>query len=176
MRESGGTGHTEYWFGSYDHELTIFWVFWPTARLRRGALRPYVARTIATIPMIPRKAAMPTRITKSFTLDAAHWLPEVPEGHKCGRLHGHTYTIILGLEGELDARLGWIRDYGEVSKAFAPVYEAFDHHCLNDIPGLENPTAEVMATWIFNKMKDLLPELSDVTVCETPTTSAVYRP
>ena len=78
-----------------------------------------------------KRGNMNCRITKSFTLDAAHWLPEVPEGHKCGRLHGHTYTIILGLEGALDTRMGWVQDYGEVSRAFAPVLDMLDHHCLN---------------------------------------------
>jgi 6-pyruvoyltetrahydropterin/6-carboxytetrahydropterin synthase len=116
------------------------------------------------------------RITKSFMLDAAHWLPEVPEGHKCGRMHGHTYTIILGLEGPLDPKFGWVQDYGEISRIFAPVHEAFDHHCLNEIEGLENPTAEVMARWIYDRTKDALPLLADVAVCETPTTTAVYRP
>lgn len=116
------------------------------------------------------------RITKSFTFDAAHWLPEVPEGHKCGRLHGHTYKVILGLEGELDARLGWVQDFGEVSWAFQPMLEAMDHHCLNEIEGLENPTAEVMAVWIFENLKKRLPLLADVTVCETPTAEALYRP
>ena len=119
---------------------------------------------------------MPTRITKSFTFDAAHWLPEVPEGHKCKRLHGHTYMVVLGLEGEVDPRLGWVRDFGDVSEAFAPFYEAFDHHCLNDIEGLENPTAEVMAAWIYERLREALPELADVTVKETPTAAAVYRP
>lgn len=119
---------------------------------------------------------MVSRITKSFRFDAAHQLPHVPEGHKCGRMHGHTYTVILGLEGELDPVLGWVMDYGEVSRIFTPVYEAFDHHCLNDIPGLENPTAEVMAAWIYARIKPELPLLADVTVCETPTTAAVYRP
>lgn len=119
---------------------------------------------------------MNCRITKSFRLDAAHWLPGVPEDHKCRRLHGHTYTIILGLEGDLDDRLGWVQDYGEVSQAFAPLYEQLDHHCLNEIDGLENPTAEVMAIWLFEKMKKKLPLLTEVTVCETPTTSAIYRP
>jgi len=119
---------------------------------------------------------MNCRITKSFTLDAAHWLPEVPEGHKCGRLHGHTYTIVLGLEGPLDQRLGWVQDYGEISRIFAPLYEQFDHHCLNEIEGLANPTAEIMARWIFLYLKPQLPLLTDVTVCETPTTTAVYRP
>ena len=116
------------------------------------------------------------RITKSFTLDAAHWLPEVPEDHKCRRLHGHTYTIVLGLEGPVDPRLGWVQDYGEISQVVDPVYEMRDHHCLNEIAGLENPTAEVMAHWLFQRLRDELPLLTDVTVCETPTTSAVYRP
>lgn len=119
---------------------------------------------------------MNCRITKSFTLDAAHWLPEVPEGHKCGRLHGHTYTIVLGLEGPLDAKMGWVQDFGEVSGAFAPIMDMFDHHCLNDIEGLENPTAEIMAAWIYHRLEKELPLLKDVTVRETPTAAAVFRP
>ncbi len=73
------------------------------------------------------------RITKSFRFDAAHRLPEVPADHKCGRLHGHTYVVKLGLEGELDPLMGWVQDYGEVSAAFAPLYEQLDHHNLNEI-------------------------------------------
>lgn len=119
---------------------------------------------------------MNCRITKSFVLDAAHWLPEVPPGHKCGRMHGHTYTIVLGLEGTLDSRMGWVQDYGEITEAFAPVNDELDHHLLNEIEGLENPTAEVMAHWLFERLAPKLPLLTDVTVCETPTTSAVYRP
>lgn len=116
------------------------------------------------------------RITKSFTFDAAHWLPEVPEGHKCKRLHGHTYRVILGLEGVLHERLGWVMDFGEVSTAFQPLLQVLDHHCLNEIEGLENPTAEVLAVWIHEKLKPVLPLLADVTVGETPTAQAVYRP
>ena len=119
---------------------------------------------------------MASRITKSFAFDSAHWLPAVPEGHKCGRMHGHTYRVILGLEGELEPRLGWVQDYGEVSAAWASLKTALDHHCLNEIPGLENPTAEVLAGWIFGRLKPGLPLLTDVTVQETPTTEAVYRP
>jgi 6-pyruvoyltetrahydropterin/6-carboxytetrahydropterin synthase len=126
--------------------------------------------------MTPHHARKKCRITKSFTFDSAHWLPEVPEGHKCGRLHGHTYKVTLGLEGELDERLGWVQDFGEVSRAFRPLYEAMDHRCLNEIEGLENPTAEVMAVWIYDKLKDVLPLLTDVSVCETPTAEAIYRP
>ncbi len=118
---------------------------------------------------------MPHRITKTFTFDAAHWLPNVPEGHKCGRLHGHTYCVTLGLEGEVSEPEGWIVDFGEIKRAFKPLLEQMDHHCLNDLEGLENPTAENMARWIYERLRPQLPHLVDVTVRETPTTEAVYR-
>jgi len=85
---------------------------------------------------------MPHRITKSFVFDAAHWLPHVPEGHKCGRMHGHTYRVILAVEGDLDPRLGWVEDFGTLKDAFAPLLARLDHRCLNEIEGLENPTAD----------------------------------
>ena len=119
---------------------------------------------------------MPHRITKSFGFDAAHWLPGVPEGHKCRRLHGHTYRVEIALEGDLDRDLGWVADYGEISAALKPLLAQLDHHCLNEIPGLENPTAEVLAAWLFARLHSPLPMLADVTVSETPATSAVYRP
>ena len=119
---------------------------------------------------------MRCRITKSFTFDAAHWLPRVPEDHKCRRLHGHTYTVILGLEGAVDTELGWVQDYGDVAAAFRPLLREMDHRCLNELPGLENPTAEILAGWLFERLRNDLPLLADVTVCETPTTTAVYRP
>ena len=120
--------------------------------------------------------AMRCRITKFFTFDAAHWLPQVPETHKCRRMHGHTYRVTLGLEGEVDPTMGWVQDYGEISKAWAPLQEELDHHCLNEISGLENPTAEVLSAWIYARILKELPQLADVTVSETPTTEAVYRP
>ncbi|MCP4292891.1 MAG: 6-carboxytetrahydropterin synthase QueD [bacterium] len=116
------------------------------------------------------------RITKTFSFDSAHWLPHVDENHKCRRLHGHTYSVILGLEGPLHPEFGWVQDYGEVSWAFAPMLEALDHQCLNEIEGLENPTAEILAAWIYKNLKPKLPLLKDVTVCETPNASAVYKP
>lgn len=116
------------------------------------------------------------RITKSFTFDAAHWLPHVPDGHKCRRLHGHTYEVEVGLEGELDPRLGWVTDYGDVSRAVDPVIRELDHRCLNEITGLENPTAEVLATWLHGRLQAALPTMTDVTVRETPRTSATFRP
>ena len=116
------------------------------------------------------------RITKSFSFDAAHWLPNVPEGHKCKRLHGHTYGVTLAVEGPVDDVMGWVLDFGEIKAAFAPLLKRLDHHCLNEIDGLENPTAEVLAAWIFGELKPALPLLRDVAVRETPTTEAVFRP
>ena len=118
---------------------------------------------------------MTHRITKSFTFDAAHWLPHVPEGHKCGRLHGHTYTVIIGVEGDIGEDTGWIVDFGDIKAAFKPIEKRLDHFCLNDIEGLENPTAEVMARWLFEALKPRLPLLTDITVKETASTSALYR-
>lgn len=119
---------------------------------------------------------MKVRITKAFAFDAAHHLPHVPEGHKCARVHGHSYRVVLGLEGPLDPVLGWVQDFGDVKAAFAPLMARLDHHNLNDIPGLENPTAEMLAIYIYRELKPALPLLADVTVCESPTAEAVYRP
>ncbi len=119
---------------------------------------------------------MAHRITKSFTFDSAHWLPNVPEGHKCGRLHGHTYCVTLAVEGELDPVMGWIVDFGDLKEAWKPLEKRMDHFCLNDIEGLENPTAETMARWIYEQLRPVLPVLADVTVSETASTTAVYRP
>ncbi len=119
---------------------------------------------------------MPFRITKQFVFDAAHWLPNVPEGHKCGRMHGHTYTVILGVEGEVDPTYGWIVDFSELKAAFKPLEKMMDHHCLNEIEGLENPTAEIMARWLYERIQPELPQLADITVKETPNTSSIYRP
>jgi len=119
---------------------------------------------------------MAHRISKEFTFDAAHWLPNVPEGHQCGRLHGHTYTVILAVEGDVDPTLGWVVDFADLKAAFKPLEAMMDHHCLNEIEGLENPTAETMARWIYDRVKPGLPQLADVTVKETPKTASTYRP
>ncbi|MBD3221861.1 6-carboxytetrahydropterin synthase QueD [bacterium] len=119
---------------------------------------------------------MRARITKAFHFHAAHYLPNVPAGHKCGRMHGHSYRVVLGLEGELDPELGWVQDYAEVKAAFASLKERFDHRVLNEIPGLENPTAELLAVYIYDQLRGDLPQLVDVTVCESETAEAIYRP
>ena len=113
-------------------------------------------------------------IFKVFIIEAAHRLPYVPEGHKCGRLHGHSFRVELHLRGEIDPDTGWIIDFADVKEVFAPYYERLDHNYLNDIPGLENPTSENLARWIWHEIKSKLPGLSKVVVCETCTCGAVY--
>lgn len=116
------------------------------------------------------------RITKTFNFAAAHYLPNVADGHKCRRLHGHSYRVILGLEGALAPHEGWVQDYGEIVAAFTPLLARFDHICLNDLPGLANPTAEALARYIYDALRPDLPLLTDVTVCESETSTAIYRP
>lgn len=114
-------------------------------------------------------------IFKIFTLEAAHRLPNVPEGHKCSRLHGHSFRVELHLDGPVDPHTGWVMDFSEVKSIFKPLYEQLDHHYLNDIEGLENPTSENLAIWIWNQTKPLLPLLSEVVVHETCTAGSRYN-
>lgn len=113
-------------------------------------------------------------IFKEFTFEAAHRLPMVPEGHKCGRLHGHSYRITLHVQGPIHPNAGWVMDFGDVKKAFKPLLNQLDHYYLNDIEGLENPTSEVLAIWIWRKLKPTLPELSRLVVHETCTAGCSY--
>ena len=113
-------------------------------------------------------------IFKIFTVEAAHRLPNVPEGHKCARLHGHSFRIELHLSGDVDPQTGWIMDFAEVKRVFKPTYEMLDHHYLNDIPGLENPTSENLTRWIYDRIKPQLPLLSAVVVHETCTAGSRY--
>jgi len=113
-------------------------------------------------------------IFKVFTVEAAHRLPHVPEGHKCARLHGHSFRIELHLSGDLDPRAGWVMDFADVKAAFKPIYDRLDHHYLNDVPGLENPTSERLAQWIWDQAKPALPLLSAVVVHETCTSGCRY--
>lgn len=115
-----------------------------------------------------------TRIFKAFQVEAAHRLPNLPASHKCSRLHGHSFRIELHLEGPLDPKLGWVMDFADVKAAFLPFYEQLDHHYLNEVPGLENPTSEVLARWVYDKVKPKLPLLSKVVVGETCTSGCEY--
>lgn len=93
------------------------------------------------------------RISKSFDFDAAHKLPNVPAGHKCGNLHGHTYVVRLVLEGEPDKTMGWFCDYADIDLAWSKLHKRLDHSYLNDIYGLDNPTTEVLARWIMDQLE-----------------------
>ena len=114
-------------------------------------------------------------IWKEFGFEAAHRLPNVPDGHKCKRLHGHSYRVRLVVEGELDPTLGWVIDFADIAAAFEPIRRQLDHYYLNEIEGLENPTSEVLARWIWKRVVPALPMLSRVEVAETCTSACVYR-
>lgn len=113
-------------------------------------------------------------IFKSFTFDSAHFLPHVPIGHKCKAIHGHTYRLVVFIEGALDPNLGWVMDFADLKHAVEPVVKSLDHQLMNDLPGLENPTCERIAVWIWDKIKPLVPGLSRIELHETPTSGCVY--
>lgn len=115
------------------------------------------------------------RLKKRFRFDAAHWLPTFPEGHKCRRMHGHSFAVEIVVAGEVDEARGYLIDYGEIKAACQPVIEQLDHHCLNEIPGLEIPTAEMLSRWIWQRVAPALPLLEAVIVDETCTSSCEYR-
>ena len=114
-------------------------------------------------------------IWREFTFEAAHRLPHVPAGHKCARLHGHSFRVALHVRGPLDPTLGWVMDFADLKAVWRPLDEALDHRYLNEIPGLENPTSEVLARWIWQKLAPVLPGLSEVVVRETCTSGCRYR-
>lgn len=115
------------------------------------------------------------RLVREFSFEAAHRLPFAPEGHKCARLHGHSFHVELVCEGEVDPNVGWLVDFGEIKRAFDPLVERLDHRYLNEIDGLENPTAENLAHWIWVRVKARLPLLVQVNVAETCTSRCEYR-
>jgi 6-pyruvoyltetrahydropterin/6-carboxytetrahydropterin synthase len=113
-------------------------------------------------------------IFKVFTIEAAHRLPYVPVGHKCGRLHGHTFQIEVHVQGPLDPKLGWIIDFADIKAAFKPIEERIDHHYLNEVEGLENPTSENVARWVWQQLQPSLPCLSKIVIRETCTSGCIY--
>lgn len=118
---------------------------------------------------------MQVTLTKSFRFEAAHWLPTFPEGHKCRRLHGHSFQVNVHVAGRVDETQGYLVDYGDIKAACEPIRKQLDHYCLNEIPGLENPTAENLARWIWQRLKPTLPLLTAVVIAETCTTTCEYR-
>jgi 6-pyruvoyltetrahydropterin/6-carboxytetrahydropterin synthase len=118
---------------------------------------------------------MPIRLERDFRFEAAHRLPRVPEGHRCRRLHGHSYAVTLVLEGEPDADLGWLLDFAAIDERALPIISELDHQVLNEVSGLENPTSELLAVWLWRRLLPQLPALVEVSVSETPTSRCRYR-
>ena len=119
---------------------------------------------------------MKPTLVKSFRFEAAHYLPHAPEGHKCRRVHGHSFICEIEISGEVDEEIGWLMDFKEINKAFRPILDQLDHHFLNeDIPELKNPTSENICRWIWDNLKPGLPQLSAVTLQETRTSRCVYK-
>lgn len=114
-------------------------------------------------------------LRKTFQFEAAHLLPNLPQNHKCRRLHGHSFKVDVVVEGELDPKLGWVMDYADISRAFEPIWKQLDHYYLNEVPGLENPTSENIALWIWDRLVPALPQLAEVSVAETCTARCAYR-
>lgn len=114
-------------------------------------------------------------IFKEFTFESAHRLPHVPPGHKCGRLHGHSFRVEIAVAGAIDPKLGWVLDFADVKEAFRPIQDELDHRYLNDIDGLSNPTSENLARWIWARLIGRIPSLSELIVRETCTSGCRYR-
>ncbi len=114
-------------------------------------------------------------IFKVFTFDAAHWLPRVPEGHKCAKMHGHSFRVEIHLRGKAGSDSGWVKDFAEIAAAFEPLLEQLDHKNLNRIEGLENPTSENLCRWIWVRLKSVLPQLSRIVLQESPESGCIYE-
>ena len=113
-------------------------------------------------------------VFRVFQIEAAHFLPNVPEGHKCARMHGHSFRIEVHVSGEVGTDTGWVRDFADLTRAFQPLFDRLDHYWLNDIDGLENPTSENLARWIWQELQPALPTLTRVIVQETCNAGCIY--
>ena len=118
---------------------------------------------------------MRTRLERSYRFEAAHFLPKVPAGHKCARMHGHSYLVEVVIEGEVDPETGWVMDFAQIDEHVMPLVKQVDHQVLNEIEGLANPTSELLAIWVWKRLAPTLPGLTEVVVSETPTSRCSYR-
>ncbi|MBC7741925.1 MAG: 6-carboxytetrahydropterin synthase QueD [Bdellovibrionaceae bacterium] len=113
-------------------------------------------------------------LRQHFQIESARFLPHLPAAHPCARMHGHSFKIILSLIGPLDPQLGWVMDYNDIERLAKPILNELDHRVLNEVVGLENPTSELLAKWLFDRLQKLIPLLKYVLVLETPTTECRY--
>ena len=118
---------------------------------------------------------MKAELCKTYKFDAGHYLPYVQPEHKCARPHGHSYRVTVSVVGEVDEKAGWVMDFGRVNEVVGPLVKQLDHASLNEIEGLDNPTSERLAKWLWDRIRPGLPGLEAVTVCETDTSSCTYR-
>lgn len=117
---------------------------------------------------------MKFELKQHFQIESARFLPHLPSSHPCSRMHGHSFKIILTLVGDLDPKIGWVIDYNEIQDKMKPFLSLIDHKVLNEVAGLENPTSELLAKWLYDKAKPVLPTLVKVSVAETPSTECSY--
>lgn len=120
-------------------------------------------------------AGFNVELVKEYRFEAAHKLPHVPDGHKCQRLHGHSFKFEIHIVGPVDKKSGWFIDYGDLDDVINPLVAQLDHYYLNDIEGLENPTSEVAAKWLFDRIKAKIPSLTAITFHETCDARCIYR-
>jgi 6-pyruvoyltetrahydropterin/6-carboxytetrahydropterin synthase len=114
-------------------------------------------------------------LSREYRFEAAHALPSLPATHKCSRVHGHGYRLRVTVRGEVDPELGWVMDFAAIDEQVAPVIEEIDHRLLNEVPGLSNPTSEVLAAWLWSRIRPGLPLMVEIVVSETPRSRCVYR-
>lgn len=117
---------------------------------------------------------MTITLFKEFKFEAAHYLPNISKEHKCAKLHGHSFLICIEITGNINYHTGWVMDFSSLKKIFQPIHDQLDHSCLNEIIGLENPTTEILAKWIWDKLKPKLPLLSAIIINETCTSGCKY--
>lgn len=113
-------------------------------------------------------------LVKDFRFEAAHYLPNLPDAHKCRRTHGHSFRGEIAVRGPVDPQIGWVIDFADLKRAVQPVVDRLDHYLLNEVEGLPNPTSELLAVWIWEKLAPQLPGLVRVTIEETCTSRCHY--
>lgn len=119
---------------------------------------------------------MSHELRRRYRFEAAHYLPEAPAGHRCRRVHGHSYRVEVAIVGEVDEQRGWVVDFAEIDEVLTPLIKELDHRLLNEIDGLENPTSELLASWLFQRVVRDLPGIRAISISETADSKVIFRP